>query len=233
MHLAAGILREMSAEDTGGKRRIFIVDDHPMVREWLTKLINEQSDLMVCGEAEETVEAIKAIVTQQPDAAIVDLSLRGSSGIDLIQKLKRDCPDVAVIVLSMHEESHHAERALQAGARGYIIKRETTKKVIAGIQQVLQGKLFLSESISAGLVEQLVRGRRPGAGSAIETLSDREMQVFKMLGEGRGTRQVGEALGITVKTVQAYCGRIKEKLDIESATELLREAVRFHDSVRK
>jgi DNA-binding NarL/FixJ family response regulator len=230
MHLAAGIPPEMSPQDTGRKRRIFIVDDHPMVREWLTKLINEQPDLVVCGEAGEASEATKGIAEQKPDAAIVDLSLGGCCGIELIRELRRSCPDLAVIVLSMHEESRYAERALQAGARGYVIKRETAKRVITAIRQVLDGKLSLSESIASQLVEHLVAGRGPDAQSAVETLSDREMQVFEMLGEGRGTRQIGETLGITVKTVQAYCARIKEKLNVETATELLREAVRFHDS---
>jgi len=212
------------------KRRIFIVDDHLMVREWLTNYVNQQSDLTVCGEAETAAEARAGILAQQPDAAVVDLSLKDSSGIELIKELKRCCPKVAVIVLSMHEESHYAQRALLAGARGYVMKRETTRNVITAIRDVIEGKLFLSEGMAASVVEHLVTHRGADSVATVETLSDREMQVFELLGKAWSTRKIGESLGITVKTVQAYCVRIKEKLHVQSATELRREAVRFQES---
>ena len=161
---------------------------------------------------------------------MVDISLKDSSGIELIKDLKKLTPTVAVIVLSMHDESHYAQRAMLAGASGYIMKRETTKSVIAAIHKVLEGKLFLSEAIANGMLENLVTGRATDSGSAVATLTDREMQVFELLGRGQPTRQIGGMLGISVKTVQAYCARIKEKLHVASATELLREAVRFHDA---
>lgn len=219
-----------SGSESATKRRIFVVDDHPLVREWLANLINQQPDLVVCGEAGSAAEGKQAILSQLPDAAVVDISLKDSSGIELIKELKQSRPELSVIVLSMHEESHYAERALLAGARGYIIKRETTKKIIAAIREVLQGKLFLSESIAMVMVEHMFAGRTAGAHNEVSTLSDREMAVFALLGQGRGTRQIGETLGINIKTVQAYCARIKEKLHLGSATELLREAVRFHDA---
>jgi DNA-binding NarL/FixJ family response regulator len=148
----------------------------------------------------------------------------------LIKELKRCCPKVAVVVLSMHEESHYAERALLAGARGYVMKRETTRNVIAAIRDVIEGKLFLSEGTAASVVEHLVTHRGADSEASVETLSDREMQVFELLGKAWSTRKIGEALGITVKTVQAYCVRLKEKLHVQSATELRREAVRFQES---
>jgi DNA-binding NarL/FixJ family response regulator len=221
---------QTGVRDAPSKRRVFIVDDHPLVREWLTNLINQQPDLLVCGEADTAGQSLKAILAEQPDVAVVDISLKDSSGLDLIKHLKHSSPALPVIVLSMHDESHYAERALAAGARGYVMKRETTGKIIIAIHQVLQGKLFLSETIASHLVEHLVQGRQPDVVSAIKTLSDRELQVFELLGQGRGTRQIGESLGITIKTVQAYCARIKDKLNVQSATELLREAVRFHDN---
>ena len=215
------------------KRSIFLVDDHPLVREWLSNLIHEQPDLAVCGEAESGPEALQAMLAAKPDIAIVDISLKDSSGIELIKNLKQTCPTVSVLVLSMHEESHYAERALRAGARGYVMKRETTRKVIAAIRQVLEGKLAISESIATALAAQFVEGKGPATQSLAELLSDRELEVFELLGQGRGTRQIAEVLRVSVKTVQAYCARIKEKLSLASATELLREAVRWYESTHQ
>jgi DNA-binding NarL/FixJ family response regulator len=220
-------------EAAGHKKSIFLVDDHPLVREWLTNLINQQPDLTVCGEAESRPQALQAILARRPDVAIVDISLRDSSGIELIKDLKESCPDVAVLVLSMHEESHYAERALRAGARGYIMKRETTRKVIAAIRQTLQGKLFMSDSIATALASRFVEGKTLAGQSPAQILSDRELEVFELLGQGRGTRQISEILCVSVKTVQAYCARIKEKLNLACATELLREAVRWHESTHQ
>ena len=149
-----------------------------LVREWLTNFINQQPDLTVCGEAEGSSDAKTAILAQSPDAAVIDLSLKDSSGIELIKELKWCCPKVAVLVLSMHEEYHYAQRALLAGARGYVMKRETTRNVITAIRDIIQGKLFLNQGIAATMVEHLVSRRAGQPGSPIETLSDREMQVF-------------------------------------------------------
>jgi DNA-binding NarL/FixJ family response regulator len=223
----------MTTEVSKRKGTIFLVDDHPLVREWLTNLINQQPDLAVCGEAESCPEAMKAILPLKPEVAIVDIALRDSSGIELIKSLKQSCPNVAVLVLSMHEESHYAERALRAGARGYIMKRETSRKIIGAIRQVLQGKMYMSEDIATAMATQYVQGKTLGAQSPTELLSDRELEVFEMLGQGRGTRQIADLLRVSVKTVQAYCARIKEKLNLASATELLREAVRWHEGAHK
>jgi DNA-binding NarL/FixJ family response regulator len=210
-------------------KSVFLVDDHPLVREWLTNLINQQPGLRVCGEAESAPQARERILALKPDVAVVDIALKDSSGIELIKDLKQSCPQVAVLVLSMHEESHYAERALRAGARGYLMKRETTRKVITAIRQVLEGKLCVSEAIAAAMAAQFVEGKTLSTQSPVEQLSDRELEVFEWLGQGRTTRQIAETLRVSVKTVQAYCARIKEKLNLTCATELLREAVRWHE----
>jgi DNA-binding NarL/FixJ family response regulator len=227
------MMATVTPEPVEQKRRVFLVDDHPLVREWLTNLINQQPGLAVCGEAESGPQAMQAITELKPDVAIVDISLKDSSGIELIKDIKQVTPNVAVLVLSMHEESHYAERALRAGASGYIMKRESTGKVISAIRQVLEGKLYMSESLAAAMAAQFVGGRTLANGSPVEQLSDRELEVFDLLGQGRGTRQVAETLRVSVKTVQAYCARIKEKLNLTSASELVREAVRWHESTHK
>ena len=212
------------------KARIFLVDDHPLVREWLTNLIHQQPDLCVCGEAESAPQALEAVGKLKPDIAIVDISLKNGSGIELIKNIRAVAREVAVIVLSMHDESLYAERALRAGARGYIMKRETAKKVIAAIRQVLDGKLYLSERLTASFAEKFVGGVSPATTPSVGQLSDRELEVFQLLGQAYETRQIAESLSISMKTVQAFCARIKEKLKLSSATELLREAVRWHEN---
>jgi DNA-binding NarL/FixJ family response regulator len=223
----------MTPESNRLQKSVFLVDDHPLVREWLTNLINQQPDLKVCGEAESGPQALATIPSLKPDIAIVDIALKDSSGIELIKDLKQWLPKLCVLVLSMHEETHYAERALRAGAKGYIMKRETTKKVITAIREVLSGKLYVSESIAAAMAAQFVEGKTLANLSPVDQLSDRELEVFQLLGQGRGTRQIAEMLHVSVKTVQAYCARMKEKLSLRSATELLREAIRWHEDRNK
>jgi DNA-binding NarL/FixJ family response regulator len=211
------------------KKRVFLVDDHPLVREWLTNLINQQADLAVCGEAENAPSALSAVAARQPDLAIVDLNLANSSGIELIKNLKELHPEVPVLVLSMHDESLYAERVFRAGARGYVNKRETAQKVIEAIRRVLDGKLYLSDKAAEILAGRTIRGQTANR-SAIELLSDRELEVFDKLGQGIGTRQIAEDFHVSVKTIQEYCARIKDKLNLNNATELLREAVRWRES---
>jgi len=219
-----------SAAQAQRRRTVFLVDDHPLVREWLTHLIQQQPDMAVCGEAETGIQARQAIAALRPNLAIVDISLKDSSGLELVKDLKQCCAEVPVLVLSMHEESHYAERVLRAGARGYVMKRETATKVIAAIRQVLEGKMYVSETLAVALAAQFVSGKTLTTGSPAELLSDRELEVFELLGRGQGTRQISEVLGVSIKTVQAYCARIKEKLNVASATELVREAVRWRES---
>jgi len=213
---------------TGAPKRIFVVDDHPLVRERLAQLIAQQADLTVCGEADSASAALMGLAFAPADLVIVDLSLQDSAGLELIKALQRLHSSLPVLVLSMHDESLYAERVFRAGARGYINKRESAQKVIDAIRRVLEGKLYVSEKAAEILAGRTMRGtiERP----PIERLSDRELEVFEKLGQGMGTRQISEEFRVSIKTVQAYCARIKEKLDLGSATELLREAVRWHDA---
>ena len=215
-------------ESARPRKRIFLVDDHPLVREWLMQLIDQQPDLAVCGEAASAAAALAAVGSAGADLAIVDLSLENSAGLDLIKGLQRLTPAVPVLVLSMHDESLYAERAFRAGARGYVNKRESAQRVVEAVRRVLDGKLYVSEKAAEILATQTVRGSAPGR-PAVERLSDRELEVFEKLGQGIGTRQIADDFCVSIKTVQAYCARIKEKLNVGSATELLREAVRWHD----
>lgn len=214
---------------TSNKKRIFLVDDHPLVREWLTNLIQQQPDLAVCGETENAPAALSAIATAKPDLVIADINLKNSSGLELIKNLKESHPNIPVLVLSMHDESLYAERAFRAGASGYVNKRETAQKTVEAIRRVLDGKLYVSERAAEVLAAKTIRGQAVNR-SAIELLSDRELEVFDKLGQGIGTRQIAEDFHVSVKTVQEYCARIKEKLRLNNATELLREAVRWRDA---
>ncbi len=212
------------------KTKVLLVDDHPLVREWLANLINQQSDLEVCGEADSAPKAMQMLGVVNPEIAIVDISMEGGSGLELIKNMKATHPNAMVIVLSMHDEALYAERALRAGARGYIMKREATKRVLEAIRSVLSGKLYLSDKMAMLMAEKFVDGRPKTAGSVIENLSDRELEVFQLLGRGYGTRQIADELHVSFKTVQSFCARIKDKLKLASAAELLREAVRWNDS---
>ncbi|MGA2280475.1 MAG: response regulator transcription factor [Verrucomicrobiota bacterium] len=210
--------------------KVLLVDDHPLVREGLVNLISQQAGLQICGEAANEPQALELIRTVQPDVAIVDISLENGSGIELIKSIKAMFPAVTVLVLSMHDESLYAERALLAGARGYVMKREAAKKVIEAIHCVLAGQLYVSDKIAALMAEKFVKGRPAAIASPIEQLSNRELEVFQLLGLGRNTRQIADHLHVGFKTVQAYCARIKEKLKLANATELLREAIRWQES---
>jgi DNA-binding NarL/FixJ family response regulator len=207
-----------------------LVDDHPLVREWLANLINQQPDMEVCGETDSAPKALEILGVSKPDIAVVDISMEGGSGIELIKNIGVRDSQVRVIVLSMHDEALYAERAFRAGARGYVMKREATKKVLEAIRRVVSGKPYLSDKMAMMMAEKLVEGRPNSAQSGIEKLSDRELEVFQLLGRGQSTRQIADALHVSPKTVQAFCARIKEKLAIGNAAELLREAVRWHDS---
>jgi DNA-binding NarL/FixJ family response regulator len=212
------------------KIKVLLVDDHPLVREGLVNLISQEADLQICGEAGNEPQALELIRTVQPHVAIVDISLETGSGIELIKSIKAMFPAVMVLVLSMHDESLYAERALRAGARGYVMKREAAKKVIQAIRCVLAGQLYVSDKIAARMAEKFVEGRPAATASPIEQLSNRELEVFQLLGLGHNTRQIADHLHVGFKTVQAYCARIKEKLKLANATELLREAIRWQES---
>lgn len=209
------------------KNRIFIVDDHPIVRKGLTQLINQEPDLTVCGEAENAEAALELLKKVKPDLAIVDISLRGIDGIELTKLIKVRFENIPVLVVSMHDESLFAERALRAGARGYIMKQEAIEKMMEAIHKVLRGELYVSDRVSANIVKRFVDGKAEGVSSPEELLSDREMEVFQLIGQGFGTRQIADQLHVSVKTVETYRANIKVKLNLKNATELMKHAVHW------
>jgi DNA-binding NarL/FixJ family response regulator len=215
------------------RTRVFIVDDHPLVREWLGALLREEPDFEVGGEAADAAAALRAMIDDPPDVAVVDLSLKTSSGLDLIKDLCRHLPATAVVVLSMHEESSLAERALRSGARGYVTKRESTSRIVEAIRAVRAGRLYAAPELLAHLAERMI-GRRPPTGvGAAEALSDRELEVFQRLGDFQTTRRIAGELHVSITTVQAYCARIKEKLGYADGVELVREAVRWTEDQKR
>jgi DNA-binding NarL/FixJ family response regulator len=210
-----------------GKCAVLLVDDHAILRQGLAQLINQETDMMVCGEAEEAPKAFEAVGTLKPDVAVVDISIKGGNGLELVKSIKASHATLPILVLSMHDESLYAERALRAGALGYIMKEEAAENVIVGIRKVLKGEVVLSEKMQGRLLHQLVSGRLKQGSSPIDTLSDRELEVFRMIGEGRSTRQIAEELHLSVRTVEAYREYIKEKLNLKNATELVQHAFQW------
>ena len=220
----------MDSNAIAPKHRIFIIDDHPLVREGLTNLINRQDDLMVCGEAGDSAEAIAGIEKTRPDVTLIDISLKNESGLELIKNLESQTPSVSLIVLSMHDESLYAERALRAGARGYVMKRETTKSVLTAIRRVLNGGVYVSERVVNRMAARFAVSNKEFASSPVDRLSDRELEIFRLLGQGRTTSQIAADLHLSLKTVQAYCARAKEKFGVHSFSELIHLAIRWEDA---
>jgi DNA-binding NarL/FixJ family response regulator len=210
-----------------GKARVLLVDDHPILRKGLAQMINMEQDMTVCGEAEEAGKAFELVGTLQPDVAVVDISLKTGNGIELVKNIKARYPELPILVLSMHDESLYAERALRAGSLGYIMKEEATEQVLVAIRRVLKGEIFLSEKMKSRMLQQLTTGgRNKVVVSPIENLTDRELEVFRLIGEGRSTRQIAAELHLSVRTVEAYREYIKSKLNLRNATELVQHA--FH-----
>jgi DNA-binding NarL/FixJ family response regulator len=209
------------------KRRILLVDDHPMTREGLAANINRQVDLEVCCEASNPAEAMSLLSKLEPDLMVTDMTMPGRSGIEFIKDIHAMLPELPILVLSMHDEMLYAERALRAGARGYLMKDAGSAKLLEVIRLILSGQSYVSPQMSARLLDA-VTGRRPrGSTSPIEKLSDREFEVFRLLGSGKNTKEVAQALNLSPKTVDVHRGRIKEKLQLKDATSLLHHAVRW------
>lgn len=206
------------------RTRIVLVDDHPMVRERLAEVINREADLLVCGEAEDRGGALDVIAREKPGLVIVDLTLKRSNGLDLIKDLQVMHPELRILVVSMQDESLYAERVIRAGAHGYITKQEATRNILKAIRHVLTGNIFLSPELSGEILSRML-GRSKAAMRSLDLLSDRELQVFELVGQGFTTRQIAEQLGLDVKTVETYRGRIKDKLELKDASELLRKAI--------
>ncbi|HVV00366.1 MAG TPA: response regulator transcription factor [Verrucomicrobiae bacterium] len=216
--------------DTPGKSRVFILDDHTMFREGLRQLIEHDPGLTVCGDAETAGQAIESIQRTRPDVVIVDITLADSSGLDFVKMLRSGHEDLPGRVVSMHEESLYAERALRAGAMGYVMKNEPAKTVTAAIHSVLRGEVYLSRKMSSSMISKFMRGESDEPKSPLTALSDRELEVFRMLGQGKGTRQIAQDLNVSIPTVQSFRNRIKEKLNLKTAPELVLRAIHWVQS---
>jgi DNA-binding NarL/FixJ family response regulator len=209
-----------------GKTRIFIVDDHPIVRQGLTQLINLEEDMAVVGEAADAAEAVGAIAKMKPDLALVDISLKGTSGIELTKNILTAHPRMSVLIISMYDESLYVERALKAGAKGYIMKQEATDHVATAIRRVLGGDIYVSDKWRNKLVHKFIHGNISGDGSSPEILSGRELEVLQLIGQGYSTRSISTELHVSVKTVESHYANIKEKLDLNNSHELIQYAVK-------
>ncbi len=208
-------------------KKVFIVDDHPIMRHGLAQLIATEPNLQVCGEAADAFQAMEIIGTAKPDLVLADISLPGKSGIELIKEIHSAHPGIAILVLSMHDESLYAERVLRAGGRGYIMKQEGSQKLTEAIRQVLDGHIYVSEKISCRILEIFSGRRTKTSVPSVENLTDREFEVFQLIGKGVGTKEIAQQLGLSAKTVEVHRLNIKAKLGLKTAAELIRYAVRW------
>ena len=211
---------------TAAKATVLLVDDHPIVRQGLTQLINREPDLTVCGDAEDASSALFAIAAHRPDIVILDISLNGPDGLSVLKDIRTNYAALPVLVLSMHDEALYAERALRAGANGYIMKQEATERVLEAIRRIRGGDVYVSDRIASRLLRQVVSSPATGK-SPMEALTDRELAVFRLIGKGRATREIAEDLHISVKTVESYQAHIKEKLSLHNARELVQHAFQW------
>jgi DNA-binding NarL/FixJ family response regulator len=216
---------EPAAQTT--KKSVLVVDDHPLLRQGLAMLINQQQDMQVCGEAEEAHVAMECIAHKRPDIMILDISLKGPDGLELLKSIRAVDPDLPVLILSMHDEAIYAERALRAKANGYIMKQEATEKVLVALRRILSGDVYLSETMSKKMLQHYIDGGPSLLQSRIAILSDRELEVFRRIGEGRATREIAEELHLSIKTVETYQAHIKEKLSLRSGRELVQHAIQW------
>jgi DNA-binding NarL/FixJ family response regulator len=220
--------RTLRAAGARQKRaRILLVDDHPLVRERLAEVINREADLIVSGEVEDRQEALDAILAKPPDLVIVDLTLKNSDGLELIKDIRVRWPRLRMLVVSMHDESLYAERVIRAGARGYITKQEATRNILLAIRRVLAGSVYLNEKIAERILLRLTEHADSVTATPAELLADRELQVFELTGRGLSTHEIASRLNISVKTVETYRARVKEKLKLKDASELLQLAISF------
>jgi DNA-binding NarL/FixJ family response regulator len=215
------------AETEAQKARVFLVDDHPVVRQGLSLLIDREPDLVVCGAADGAGPALSAMENTQIDLLVLDISLEGPDGLDLLKTIRSKHSRLPVLILSMHDELIYAERAMRAGANGYIMKQEATEKVLIAIRRILQGKVYLSDRLTNAMLQQYVRGASAPNPSPLVSLTDRELEVFRLIGEGHGTRQIADELHLSVKTIESYQAHIKEKLALRNARELLQHAIEW------
>lgn len=210
--------------------RVLIVDDHPLLRKGVGQLIDQEKDLMVVGEAEDAHKAITAIETSKPDIALIDITLGGASGIELLKNVKARFPKIKMLVLSMHDESVYAHRALRAGASGYIMKQEGAEKVLSALRKVLHGEVYLSDRLGNRMLHSLVHSRSSPTSDPVEELSDRELEVFSLIGQGHGTRIIAGKLHLSIKTIESHRAHIKDKLNLQTAAELVHHAIQWVQS---
>jgi DNA-binding NarL/FixJ family response regulator len=222
----------MPHREKSSVKRVLVVDDHPMMRQGLAQLLDNEPDLKVCAEAESGSQAMSVLAAQKVDLILLDISLPDKNGLEIIKDVRALQPEMPILVVSMHDESLYAERVLRAGARGYIMKQEGGKKLLLAVRQVLAGQISVSEKMSARILE-LFSGHRPAKTSPIERLSDREFEVFQLIGQGHGTREIADHLHLSIKTVEVHRAKIKQKLELKTATELVRHAVRWSESQSK
>ncbi|WP_415907186.1 response regulator transcription factor [Oleiharenicola sp. Vm1] len=208
-------------------KKILLVDDHPITRQGLRTLISQQPGLTVVGESDNAAQAMELATKLEPDIAIVDIALRSANGIELTKNLKAHSPGLLILIVSMHDEDLFAERALRAGARGYLMKHEASEKVVEALEKIAAGELYISERVRARMLSRLVNNRTGEVTSPVESLSDREMEVFQLIGNGYATRQIAERLNLSVKTIDSYREHLKLKLNLDSGADLVRYAIQW------
>ena len=214
-----------SSETTVGKRRVFVVDDHPIVRQGLAQLIDAEADLLVCGQGEDAIQALSAIRTAKPDLVLLDISIKDGDGLELLKEIKAFDPGIVVLMLSMHDEALYAERALRVGASGYVMKQEPPDILLAAVRKVLSGQVSVSEKMSSTLLQRMVGGKKGTGSLPMDRLTDRELEVFRLIGSGMSVKTIADKLCLSVKTVEAHREHIKDKLNLKSSAELLRFAI--------
>jgi DNA-binding NarL/FixJ family response regulator len=223
-------LKKKQDKTNENKTQVLIVDDHPVVRDGLTTIINHEQDMNVCGEADDAPEALKAVAELKPDVVVVDISLKSSDGIELTKRIKAGHPKLSVIVLSIHDESLYAERALLAGAKAYLMKDAVSENIVEAIHTVLSGEIYVSNTISKKFLHKIAGDKAGTTKTLIENLSDREFEIFRLIGEGLKASQIAKQLHLSTKTIETYRSRIKEKLDLPNAAELLQYSIKWAKS---
>lgn len=208
-------------------KKIYLVDDHPLMRKGLAMTIDNEVGFEVCGQAESAEDALNEILELKPDAAVIDISLPGMNGIELVKNLLHQQPKLKILIVSRHDEELYAERAIRAGAKGYLMKLEAVEVLISAIKQILNGNLYLSDKIGNKLLMKMASGNSASSDNPLDLLSDRELEVFELTGKGHSTKEIGKKLHISVKTVESHRANIKDKLQLDTANELMRHAVRW------
>jgi DNA-binding NarL/FixJ family response regulator len=220
----------MPGKTKSASKRVLIVDDHPMMRQGLAQLIDNEPDLKVCAEGDTGAQGLDIVVAQKLDLVLLDISLPDKNGLELIKDIRAIKPELPILIVSMHDEALYAERVLRAGARGYIMKQEGGIKLLQAIRQVLTGQIYVSDKMSARMLETFSGRKADAAASPVARLSDREFEVFQLIGQGKGTKEIADHLKLSVKTVEVHRAKIKEKLSLITATDLVRYAVRWAEA---